>query len=67
MNIENSSMCFSTLKKTCIIKIKISNITIQVIYQVIFNEFLDQNKFAIEKHIKFIIENDTHIKFIEQY
>ena len=38
----------------------------RVIYHVIFNEFLDQNKFAIEKHIKFIIENDTHIKFIEK-
>ena len=54
------------LRKPSEKKIKISNITIRVIYHVIFNEFLDQNKFAIEKHIKFIIENDTHIKFIEQ-
>jgi len=35
-------------------KIKISNIAIQVIYLIIFNEFLSQNKFMIEKHIKFI-------------
>jgi hypothetical protein len=48
------------------IKIKISNIAICVIYLVIFNEFLYQNKFVIEKHIKFIIETDIHIKFIEQ-
>jgi len=27
-----------------------------------FNEFLYQNKFVTEKHIKFIIETDTHIK-----
>ena len=47
-------------------KIKISNIAIQVIYLIIFNEFLYQNKFMIEKHIKFIIETYTHIKFIEQ-
>ena len=47
-------------------KIKISNIAIQVIYLIIFNEFLSQNKFMIEKHIKFIIETYTHIKFIEQ-
>jgi len=32
-----------------------------------FNKFLYQNKFVIEKHIKFIIETDKHIKFIEQY
>jgi hypothetical protein len=25
-----------------------------------FNEFLYQNKLVIEKHIKFIIETDTH-------
>jgi hypothetical protein len=27
-----------------------------------FNKFLYQNKFVIEKHIKFIIEIDTQIK-----
>jgi hypothetical protein len=32
---------------------------------VIFNEFFNQNKFIIEKHVKFIIETDTHIKFNE--
>jgi hypothetical protein len=48
------------------VKIKISNITIRVIYLVISNEFLYQNKFVKEKHIKFIIETDTHIKFDEQ-
>ena len=32
-----------------------------------FNKFLYQNKFVIEKHIKFIIETNTHIKFIEIY
>jgi len=42
------------------IKIKISNIATRVIYLVIFNEFLYQNKFEIEKHIKFVIETDTH-------
>jgi hypothetical protein len=47
-------------------KIKISNIATRVIYLVIFNEFLYQNKFIIKKHIKFIIEINTHIKFIEQ-
>jgi hypothetical protein len=47
-------------------KIKISNIAIQVTYLIIFNEFLYQNKFVIEKHIKFVIETNTHIKFIEQ-
>jgi len=46
-------------------KIKIFNIAIRVIYLVMFNYFLYQNKFVIEKHIKFIIETDTHIKFIE--
>ena len=30
------------------------------------NEFFCQNKFVIEKYIKFIIETDTYIKFIEQ-
>jgi hypothetical protein len=30
-----------------------------------FNEFLYQNKFVIEKYIKFIIETETYIKFIE--
>jgi hypothetical protein len=33
---------------------------------VMFNKFLNQNKFIIEKQIKFVIETDTHIKFIEQ-
>ena len=32
-----------------------------------FNKFLYQNKFVIEKHIKFVIETNTQIKFIEQY
>jgi hypothetical protein len=31
-----------------------------------FNEFLYKNKTVIEKHIKFVIETDTHIRFIEQ-
>jgi hypothetical protein len=31
----------------------------------VFNEFLHQNKFVIEKHIKFIIETDTQKVFIE--
>jgi hypothetical protein len=48
------------------VKIKISNITIRVIYLVISNEFVYQNKFVKEKYIKFIIETDTHIKFTEQ-
>jgi hypothetical protein len=52
-------------KTTRELKINISNITIMVIYMVIFNEFFNQNKFIIEKHIKFIIETDTHIKFNE--
>jgi choline kinase len=26
----------------------------------VFNEFLYQNKFVVEKHIKFIIETNTH-------
>ena len=47
-------------------KIKISNIATWVIYLVMFNEFLYQNKFVIEKHINFLIETNTHIKFIEQ-
>jgi hypothetical protein len=46
-------------------KIKICNIAIRVIYQIIFNEFLYKNKFVIEKCIKFIIETDTRRKFIE--
>jgi len=32
-----------------------------------FNDLLYRNKFVIEKHIKFVIETDTYIKFIEQY
>jgi hypothetical protein len=47
-------------------KIKISNIATRVIYLVMFNKFLCQNKFVIEKHIKFIIKTSTHVKFIEQ-
>jgi hypothetical protein len=47
------------------IKIKISNIATRVIYLIMFNEPLYQNKFIIEKHIIFVIETDTHIKFIE--
>jgi hypothetical protein len=31
----------------------------------VFNEFLHQNKFVIEKYIKFIIETDTQKVFIE--
>jgi hypothetical protein len=31
-----------------------------------FNKFLYENKFVIEKHIKFLMETDTHIKFIEK-
>jgi hypothetical protein len=31
-----------------------------------FNKVLYQNKFVIEKLIKFVIETDTHIKFIKQ-
>jgi hypothetical protein len=46
-------------------KIKILNIATQVIYLVVFNNFLYQNKFVIKEHIKFIIETDTHIRFIE--
>jgi len=46
-------------------KIKIFNIVKQVIYLIVFNEFLYHNKFVIEKHIKFIIEINTHIKFLE--
>jgi len=49
------------------IKIKISHIATRVIYLVMFNKFLYQNKFVIEKHIKFVIETNTQIKFIEQY
>ena len=50
------------------IMIKISHIVTRVIYLVIFNKFLYQNKFVIEKHIKFVIEtNNTQIKFIELY
>jgi hypothetical protein len=43
-------------------KIKISHIATRVIYLVMYNKFLYQNKFVIEKHIKFVIETDTHIK-----
>jgi hypothetical protein len=47
------------------ININISYIAIWVIYLVMFNKFIYQNKFVIEKHIKFVIKTDTHIKFIE--
>ena len=47
-------------------KNKISRIATLVIYLVMFNKFLYENKFVIEKHIKFVVETDKHIKFIEQ-
>jgi hypothetical protein len=47
------------------IKIKISIIAMRIIYLIMFNEFFYQNKFVLEKHIKFIIETDTHRKFVE--
>jgi hypothetical protein len=47
-------------------KIKISYIRTQVICLVMFNKFLYKNKFIIKKHIKFIIETNKHINFIEQ-
>jgi len=40
--------------------IKIFNIATQVIYLIVFNEFLYQNKFVLEKHIKFVIETYTY-------
>jgi hypothetical protein len=46
-------------------KIKISIIAMRIIYLIMFNEFFYQNKFVLEKHIKFIIETDTHRKFVE--
>jgi hypothetical protein len=55
-----------TEKIKCKMKIKISHITTRVIYLVLFNKLFYQNKFVIEKHIKFVIETDIHIKFIEQ-
>ena len=48
------------------ININISYIATWVIYLVMFNKFIYQNKFVIEKHIKFVIKTVTHIKFIEQ-
>jgi hypothetical protein len=48
------------------ININISYIATRVIYLVMFNKFIYQNKFVIEKHIKFVIKTNTHIKFIEQ-
>ena len=48
------------------ININISYIATRVIYMVMFNKFIYQNKFVIEKHIKFVIKTVTHIKFIEQ-
>ena len=47
-------------------KNKISRIATLVIYLVMFNKFLYENKFVIEKHIKILMETDTHIKFIEK-
>jgi hypothetical protein len=47
-------------------KIKISHIATKVIYLVMFNKLVYQNKFIIEKHIKFVIETNIHIKFTEQ-
>jgi hypothetical protein len=47
------------------ININISYIATRVIYLVMINKFIYQNKFVIEKHIKFVIKTDTHIKFIE--
>ena len=67
MEKKSSTINKNKIKKTKRkIKIKISNIAIQVTYLIIFNEFLYQNKFVIEIHIKFVIETNTHIKFIEQ-
>jgi hypothetical protein len=43
-------------------KIKIFNITTRVTYLTVFNEFLYQNKFVIEKYIKFVIKTNTHIR-----
>ena len=59
MKKKSSTINKNKIKKTKRkIKIKISNIAIQVTYLIIFNEFLYQNKF--------VIETNTHIKFIEQ-
>jgi hypothetical protein len=41
-------------------RIKIANIAIWVIYMIMFDELLYQNKFVIEKHLKFTIKTDTH-------
>ena len=67
MKKNSSTINKNEIEKTKrIMKIKISNIAARVIYLVMFNELFYQNKFVIEKHIKFIIKTDTHIKFIEQ-
>jgi hypothetical protein len=59
MKKKSSTINKNKIKKTKRkIKIKISNIAIQVTYLIILNEFLYQNKF--------VIETNTHIKFIEQ-
>jgi len=55
----NKNEIEKTKQKT---KIKISNIAIWVIYMIMFDELLFQNKFVIEKYIKFTIETDTHMK-----
>jgi hypothetical protein len=61
MKKKSSTINKNLIKKTkWKIKINISNIATQVIFLVMFNEFLYQNKLVIEKHIKFIIETDTH-------
>jgi len=52
-------------KTKCKMKVKISHIITRVIYLVLFNKLFYQNKFVIKKHIKFIIETNIHIKFIE--
>ena len=39
-------------------KIKIFNIATPIIYHVVFNKFLYQTKYVIEKKVKFIIEID---------
>ena len=66
MKKKSLTMDINKIEKTKLkIKIKISNIAIRVIYLIISNEFLYQNKFVKEKHINFIIEIDTHIKFTE--
>jgi hypothetical protein len=57
MKNNSSTINKNTIEKTKRqMNIKIFNITTRVIYLVVFNKFLYQNKFVIEtnKHIKFI-------------